>query len=481
MILFSAILNIKETLTKDVFISLVLEWNRNSPHKSNIIENIDWGGEHSFRFGDEKLFIAAQEYKAGDILALRYEKSDADGLIWDTDYIMNFKERRMAVRLERSIREDALKVSPVFSTPQFISYLIENRYLEEDGPLECLQTPLFINSENACTCADIISGRVQHRLPVVYVSLTPEGECPVNCFNLAYRLKGLAHVLIPENEHIQVLFKGLCKDELPQEGKISIYFPGISGKNKTFIYRASGGEDAELFDRITGYIIDLENSKLTGSEYTWQGVSNAILLEKLDAGLLQLKNEETKRLMAEAQKSEAEELVDAVDEELSDLQSRIEALTKENSRLQFENQSLHAARVSSGRTKPLLSYGEEEDLFDGEIKAIILSVLEGVLSNTEPQSRRAHVLSDIINGNGGYNKSIEEREKQLKEMLRSYRTITAALRKQLTDMGFEITEDGKHYKLTYFNDPRYWTSVSKTSSDNRAGMNIAGTIIRTMF
>ena len=53
-----------------------------------------------------------------------YEKIEKDGVIWDTDIIMNFNEMRMAVQLDRSFKEDALKIKPDFSTPYFITRLI---------------------------------------------------------------------------------------------------------------------------------------------------------------------------------------------------------------------------------------------------------------------------------------------------------------------------------------------------------------------
>ena len=38
MLLFSTILDIEKSLTKDSFIKLVLEWNQGSPHESNFIK-----------------------------------------------------------------------------------------------------------------------------------------------------------------------------------------------------------------------------------------------------------------------------------------------------------------------------------------------------------------------------------------------------------------------------------------------------------
>ena len=43
MQIYSAIFPVKETLTQDVLIKLVIEWNQGSPH--NKIDNLDWDGQ----------------------------------------------------------------------------------------------------------------------------------------------------------------------------------------------------------------------------------------------------------------------------------------------------------------------------------------------------------------------------------------------------------------------------------------------------
>ncbi len=55
------------------------------------------------------------------------------------------------------------------------------------------------------------------------------------------------------------------------------------------------------------------------------------------------------------------------------------------------------------------------------------------------------------------------------------------MKRTLQDMGFVITEEGKHYKFTYYGDGRYMATLAKTPSDNRSGMNIALEIIKDMF
>ena len=51
---------------------------------------------------------------------------------------MNFNERKMAIRLDRSYYAESLMSSMRFSTPHFITLLIENGYVADDGNLPLL-------------------------------------------------------------------------------------------------------------------------------------------------------------------------------------------------------------------------------------------------------------------------------------------------------------------------------------------------------
>ena len=59
--------------------------------------------------------------------------------------------------------------------------------------------------------------------------------------------------------------------------------------------------------------------------------------------------------------------------------------------------------------------------------------------------------------------------------------MSGSMKRTLQDMGFVITEEGKHYKFIYYGDRRYMATLAKTPSDNRSGMNIALEIIKDMF
>ena len=69
MLLFSAILKINNTMGKDDFIRLALEWNQSNPRKENIIPGIEWNGEHNVRYGDDDLWLDIEEYRNQNINA----------------------------------------------------------------------------------------------------------------------------------------------------------------------------------------------------------------------------------------------------------------------------------------------------------------------------------------------------------------------------------------------------------------------------
>ena len=56
-----------------------------------------------------------------------------------------------------------------------------------------------------------------------------------------------------------------------------------------------------------------------------------------------------------------------------------------------------------------------------------------------------------------------------------------SIRQRLLELGFTITEDGKHYKVRYKNDNRYMSTISKTASDHRTGDNSASIICQKML
>ena len=161
------------------------------------------------------------------------------------------------------------------------------------------------------------------------------------------------------------------------------------------------------------------------------------------------------------------------------LQDQVEALTHANEALQFENQGLKA-KLDSRDTIPILFMGDEFEFYPGEVRDLLLATLSEATKGIQPKSRRGDIIRDIIKNNN-YQKLSVAKAEEVKRILKNYDGMSARTRQALKDLGFEITEEGKHYKITYYGDGRYQTTYSKTPSDGRTGKNSAQQTINMAF
>ncbi|MDO4479335.1 MAG: hypothetical protein Q4B73_09960 [Lachnospiraceae bacterium] len=501
MLLFSTLLEIESTLTKEKFIELVLEWCQSSPHPGNVIPGIVWHGEKTVHFGDDTLWVDIQEYAARNIIAVRYEKIEDDGVIWDTDYIMNFTQMKMAIRLERSYLEEALTISAKFSTPHFITMLIERGYVKRDNGLAVDNDPLIITEDNLRLVADVINGTAQYHLPIVFVSKTRHDEDPVNVHMLARRLKGVAHVLVQANTATNQALRSMTDEKNEYLGGIGIYFPNAE-MHRRYLYRVESGYDYVLENKVVRSVIQYANAHRVESLYSWHGINNALLRDRLKKqteernaleakhrstlyeliamqGEMEQQKEEVRQQAIEEAKAEADQILESFDEDMVAAQNEIERLSHEVDRLQQENTGLKI-KLDAMSDTPVLHMGEEPDFYPGEITDLLLTALTEYLNTCKPQTRRYDVIRDIIEAND-FKKISETRSKAVKACLSRDEGMTPKVRSTLEEAGFEITKDGGHYKAKYYGDDRYMVVIAATPSDGRAGKNTASSAVSKAF
>lgn len=502
MLLFSTLLDINTTLDKDTFIKLVLEWNQGSPHENNIIKNISWNGERNVHYGDENLWLDIVEYRNQNIIAVRYEKRDENGIVWDTDYVMNFNSMKMAVRLDRSYTEDALTIDQKFSTPHFITLLINKGYIKEDGNLPVLRNPILISEKNIELLTDIINEKTHYRLPVVYISKTYFDEDPVNTKVLAGRLKGVAHVLVQESNCTNGKLRILCNSQNEYYGAIGIYYANSAIGHRRYLYRTSAGMDTYLLEKVIRVVIQNSNAQLVGTLYTWQGVNNALLMDRLLSQkeeraeaekarrealyeLLELKEslgkaqESMKKEALADAKLEADKILDGFEEDMQKLRNEISRLTRENEKLVYENMGLRL-KLDSNTSVPILFMGNEDDFYQGEIKDLVLSAVKRELDATEPQTRRYDVLQDVMQAND-YQGISKQRADEAKRLLSNYDGMTPKVKKGLEEIGY-VFDESDHQKVKYYGDDRYTVIYASTPGDKgRGGKNNAAITVKKAF
>ena len=129
----------------------------------------------------------------------------------------------------------------------------------------------------------------------------------------------------------------------------------------------------------------------------------------------------------------------------------------------------------------ILLRGDEKDLYPHEVRDLVLDMLADYKKLCAPNSRREHVIQDLLEANH-FNNSIRKRREELKNKIRTYRKMDSSFESYLRSIGFHVTGKGKHYKWTYFDDPRYVITAGKTISDGWcAGLNIYSVIERLML
>ena len=473
MLLFSTILKIDKSLTRDDFLNLVIEWNQGSPHENNVIPNLNWDGSYNQKFGDETISLEFKEYRNEEIIALRYVKKLDDGIIWKTDYIMNFRDYKMSIMLDRSFTEDAIGVDPSFTTPLFIKLLIEKGYVVDDNDLPVIMDPHMIDCENLNVLTAVINETKTYDLPVVYVSKTFSNKIPIDINKLAYALKGVAHIFAQSDLRTNTLIREQCDNANEYNGAIGIYYQSDLMKHKRFL-NYENLDPTITRQNIVKDIINFTNQQSIDPLYTWDGVITFLLKDRF-------KSQKDKRTKAERTKEETDELLES-------FSSDFDALTEENSRLRdnisdLENELSFYKDAFNKKTvndRGFLSSGSEKEFFQDEKKELILSVLSDSLASIKDDTRKKHIVQDIIQQNT-IKEILSKKREEVKRLLTGYSGLTGKLKQELQQLGFTITEDGKHYKLTYFNDKRYIIHMAKTPSDGRAGKNIVSDINNKVF
>lgn len=185
-----------------------------------------------------------------------------------------------------------------------------------------------------------------------------------------------------------------------------------------------------------------------------------------------------KRKAEEAARKEAEQLLDAFDTELQELQQQVKWAEQEKDELREKIRILSEDSVS--RETVALMRGTEQELYEGEIKDIVLQVLSDSLKTIPADTRREDVIKDIIDSND-FRHIGEKKAELLKNTLKSYNGMNKQLRKQLAELGLTIEDGQKHYKIIYHGDSRYMAVIGKTPSDFRAGRNTAAVMCRIFF
>jgi len=447
---------------------LAREWVIGSPHTkipNSALEEIPIDTEIHVAVEDESVTIGAAHTDGFEIGGVRYVRVEDKSLEWITSIVTvkTAHQHLLSIQLSCEALTTAVRL-PDPKKPYFIRQALKKLGGGMDGSIPVADKPFFLGENEADVAAQLISGEAGNRLPIVYVSANYDGSHIVNPTQLAKWISGMAHVFVEPSRTFSVNLKTLSVSRNAYGGNVGVYWPESDARKSYYLDETHNTADVIQTSIAHDIRIAISNRRQK-TNCNWLHLKEVISRCRYD------------KLKA-AGSTELNAFVEAFDFDQMAKEERINEAEQEISRLNAELRKYGAGNQSS--SSGLITGGEEQDLYLGEIRDIVILALQDYLRNSRNDSRRQHVIQDLLQHNQAIGTAAAF-EEEIKAIFKSYVDMDAKARTTLAKLGFDVSEEGKHYKAVFQGDGRYTFSISKTSSDHRAGKNLASDINNKLF
>ena len=467
MLSFASEFPVDSTRTSIDFLVAVREWLLGSPHtnfEKSDLSKMENGDEFSAKKSNELIEVLKYEASGNDMAAIRYTKWDR-GLEWVSTIVFSRGQPAswLGVRIACESHQPATRL-PVAKKPVFVKTFLSRLGGGMDGEIRVQVTPHRLANSDIPLAARCLSGRSGCRLPLVYVSVGFQGGDMVNVDSLAEALAGMAHVLVEPNRAFSVRLMSEVSSQNVYGGVIGIYWPEGGGRRSFFLHQ----ESQSLLETEQAVIEEVRSAlanRRPMARITWSGVQELISRRAFKA-------------LRQQGSTEIQKYVDEFDKEINSKQEKIDDAERDISRLEAEVRKYQAqSPMQSGL---VLQTASEQDFYAGELLGVVLDAITDSVGRVNEDSRRQHILKSIAQANLPTG-TAEAMKNRLKELLRDFRSMDGKVRSALIDMGFSISDDGKHYKIVFQGDDRYTFTMPKSGSDYRGGLNLASDISRLLL
>lgn len=465
MLLCSARIPVAKKLTKEAFIALAIEWVNSSKYYS--FTNLAWDGTPDYTCtGEKQEIFQVGLFDEQSICAVHFKNVDNRNISWTADFILDYENCILAFQLYRDAPEDIDYGQPRFSLPVLVKNIISAEYAAFDKDLKISNKPFCVCEEDTDRISKIILREVIYDMPIVYISCTSDGDYMVDPYKVAEKLNGVAHVVFEKTRSISFSLREKTNGCNPYAGAVEIFYPNGS---RRFLPTQLLGTCSYKVYTIVNTVFEHLNQIRVEDKFLWTQLQSNKLRKQLSAALNK----------KEQNSKEYEIFENTYEEILSEKENQIKRL---NDQLFSANNMISRLEEKLGACERIsvLSMGKEQDLYPFEQQSLIIELLKKEYGAVADGSRRKHILSSLIEANKCENTICEKRD-QLKACLRGYTKMTSVINKKLQEIGFVLSEDGKHIKLVFSGDSRYTGTLSKTGSDHRTGENITHDLIRSIF
>lgn len=397
MLVFNTLFPIKIDTEIEFLIKIAKKWILGSPHSTIREEDLsqytgkeEWehiAGSETFSFitGNTESYISA---------GVRYSIQDSQ-LTWLTDIIGTKKDNTFMVSIQVfcETSNPAIKI-PIPKKPYIVKQILENIGGGADGCLEVTNQPHYLSNLDIKLASDLMKGELDLQLPIVYVSVGGNDQPFVNEEKLALWFAGMAHVVVEPNREFSFRLMQEVFHKNAYGGAVGIYWPDGAGK-KVLLPSISKFDSLHLEREVSNSLRNGLNTLRTPRFCTWWNLKEIIARRKIE----QLRKEGS---------TQVESYIEAFDDELA---AKEEELSKANQEIQRLNAELRAIDYSCDSVSgdPLLVKGSGKEFYPNEYNGILLSTLNNLRMQVSPNSRRQHILEDVLAANSA-SAEIEKKE-----------------------------------------------------------------------
>lgn len=465
MLLCSSKIPVTENLTMSKFVDLAVGWVLDSRNYN--FDPFEWNGssDETITGKNGELFQISmfEEEKIG---AIHFSSTDNRSIKWTTDFVLNFNDHVLAFQLYREAPPNIEYVHRAFSIPTLVSNIIAAGFASSDNGIDITGKPIIIHDDDVDWIKDILLRNNAFNLPIVYLSCITNTHCIVNPFMLAEKLNGVAHVIYETSRSISFQLCSLTNSLNPYGGAVEIIYP--KGNRRILPSHLSGTHKQKVY-YVVNAVFNHLNQIQVEDKFSWSQLQAKKLHKQLSYAL-----------QKQEQESQNYSILEKTYEEIIDeKENRIKQLSDQLASANYSIEQLETQLASIGE-KPVIVFGEETDLYLNEQKAFLVEMIDKELKNTQENTRKFHILQSLLAANRCEN-TVEEKRKKIKTCLHGYTKFSSSIKKELAEIGFSFSEDGKHIKIVFGEDSRYFGVLSKTGSDFRGGDNTAHDLIRLIF
>ncbi len=455
--------------SEDVFQECI-NWILDSPYTDFAEEELyTLNSAEDFVYSTKEETIEFSRAETPDLFvsSFRYIKS-SPAAQWITEISTRIESDQHWVSVVASIlTSTASNTTLEVKKPLIIIRLIDRFGGGTDGDVPIALVPIVLEeSELGVEIAKaVINANNTCALPIVYVSANQANKHTVIPERLTRKLCGMAHIVVEPSRAFSHRLRREVGSRNVYGGVVGIYWPKGTGVT---IFRRESKEIKDFEQEIFETVCEALALLIPPRKCSWEEV-------------IHVKNRNAIELMKREgiNAAEANEIVALFESELSEKRGHIQTLNREIDRLNTLVRHLESKTPVQGGI--LINTGDEEDYFESEIQDVaLLAIKDYIAKSTRENSRRAHILNAILSNNL-ITDLHEQKTKSLKDVLRGYRDMSKKIKDTFEELGFSITAEGKHWKITYQEDDRYTYVLPKSGSDHRGGLNAAADISNIVF